>query len=254
MQKTSRTPPVVAMDNVEANVVRLQRRSAAVRNAAIPDGDTSLPEQTEILSALMDRASHAVRQVRYFTLAIKQFSLDQLASSARRAGFVQVEEGRQRDEASFRWASGSPDLIFSVSFRDPDRISLVAESQADIFGLILTAYSHAPTVSVETNPTVEDNNLGPHALLFRDMLLTFPGFDDMPAWTKYPEGHMPDAGGLIKMWRDGISVATVCGQAWESILSGYLRTGKLSTVVGFLRDWSRAKTLWFIHRWRTSWK
>jgi hypothetical protein len=221
MQKTSRTPPVTAIDNVEANVVRLQRRSAAVREAAVRNDDTSLPEQAEILSGLMERASHAVRQVRYFSLAIKQFSLDQLASSARRAGFVQVEGGR-RDEASFRWASGTPDLIFSVSFRDPNRISIVAESQADIFGLLLTAYSHVATVSVETNPTVEDNNLGPNALLFRDMLLTFPGFDDMPGWTKYPEGQMPEASSLIKMWRDGVSVASLLGRASKWVWSGVL--------------------------------
>jgi hypothetical protein len=230
MQKTSRTPPVTAIDNVEANVVRLQRRSAAVREAAVRNEDTSLPEQAEILSGLMERASHAVRQVRYFSLAIKQFSLDQLTSSARRAGFVQIEERPQREEASFRWASGAPDLIFSVSFRDPARISIVAESQADIFGLVLTAYSQVPTVSVETNPTVEDDNLGPNAVLFRDMLLTFPGFDDMPSWTKYPEGHMPDAGGLIEMWRDGVSVASVFGHAWKWVWSGIL------TVWETLRD------------------
>jgi hypothetical protein len=222
MQKTSRTPPVSAIDNVEANVVRLQRRSGAVREAAVRNDDTSLPEQAQILSGLMERASHTVRQVRYFSLAIKQFSLDQLASSARRAGFVQVEEGRQRDEASFQWAGGTPDWIFSVSFRDPHRISIVAESQADIFGLILTAYSHVPTVSVETNPTLEDNNLGPNALLFRDMLLTFPGFDDMPAWSKYPEGHTPEASSLIEMWRDGVSVASVFGRAWKWVWSGVL--------------------------------
>lgn len=222
MQKTSRTPPVSAIDNVEANVVRLQRRSAAVRNAAIRDEDNSLPEQTEMLSALMERASHAVRQMRYFNLAIKQFSLDQMISSARRAGFVSVEEERQRDEASFRWASGRPDLIFSVSFREPDRISIVAESQADIFGLILTAYSDDSTVSVETNPTVEDNNLGPNALLFRDMLLTFPGFDDIPAWTKYPEGCVREASGLFEMWRDGVSLASVFVRAWKWVWSGVL--------------------------------
>jgi hypothetical protein len=230
MQKTNRMPPVIAIDNVEANVVRLQRRSAAVRDAEIRDGETSFPEGAEALSALMERASNAVRQMRYFSLAIKQFSLDQLNSSAMRAGFVQVEERPQREEASFRWASGPPDLIFSVSFRDPARISIVAESQADIFGLILTAYSHVSTVSVETNPTVEDNNLGPNALLFRDMLLTFPGFDDMPAWTKYPEGHMPDAGGLMEMWRDGVSIASVFGRAWKSISSG------IHTIWDNLRD------------------
>jgi hypothetical protein len=217
MQKTSRMPPVVAIDSVEANVVRLQRRSAAVR-----DEDTSFPEGAEALSALMERASNAVRQMRYFILAIKRFSFGELTSSARRAGFVQVDERPRRDEASFRWASGTPDLIFLVSFRDPARISIIAESQADIFGLILTAYSDISTVSVETNPTIEDNNLGPNALLFRDMLLTFPGFDDMPGWIKHPEGHVPDARGLIEMWRDGVSVASVFGRAWKSISSSVL--------------------------------
>lgn len=217
MQKTSRMPPVIAIDSVEANVVRLQRRSAAVR-----DEDSSFPAGAEALSALMERASNAVRQMRYFSLAIKQFSFDELTLSARRAGFVQVDERPRGYEASFRWASGTPDLIFSVSFCDPARISIVAESQADVFGLSLTAYSDVSTVSVETNPTIEDNNLGPNARLFRDMLLTFPGFDDMPAWTKYPEGHMPDSRGLIEMWRDGISVASIFGRAWKSISSGAL--------------------------------
>ena len=230
MQKSSRTPPVIAIDNVDANVVRLQRRSAATRNAATRDEETSPREQAEILSALMDRASNVVRQMRYFGLAIKQFSLDQLTSSALRAGFVQIEERPHREEASFRWASGAPELIFSVSYRDPARISIVAESQADIFGLILTAYSHVATVSVETNPTVEDDNLGPNALLFKDMLLTFPGFDDTPAWAKYPEGHMPDAGGLIEMWRDGVSVATVFGRVWKWVWS------RILTVWETLRD------------------
>jgi hypothetical protein len=230
MQETSRTPPVIAVDNVEANVVRLQRRSAVIRDAAIRDENASRLQEAEALSALMERASNAVRQMRYFGLAIRRFAFDELIFSARRAGFVQVEEGPKFDEASFRWGSGTPDLIFSVSFRDPARISIVAESQADVFGLSLTAYSHVSTISVETNPTIEDHNLGPNALLFRDMLLTFPGFDDMPGWTKYPEGYTPETRGLIEMWRDGISVASVCGRAWKSISSSVL------TIRNNLRD------------------
>jgi len=210
MQKTHRTPPVVAIDNVETNVVRLQRRRAAARAGA-----ASLPEDVNTLPDLMERASNAARQMRYFSLAAKQFSFDELTSSARRAGFAQVEENPHLKEASFQWASGAPDLIFSVSFRDPARISIIAESQADIFGLILTAYSHIATMSVETNPTVEDRELGHNALVFKNMLLAVPGFDDMPAWAKYPEGHMPDAGGLVEMWRDGVSLASVFGWAWE---------------------------------------
>jgi hypothetical protein len=212
MQKTHRTASVVAIDNVETNVVRLQRRRAAAR-----EGAALLPDDVDTLPDLMERASNAARQMRYFSLAAKQFSFDELTSSARRAGFVQVEENPHLKEASFQWASGAPDLIFSVSFRDPARISIIAESQADIYGLILTAYSHISTTSVETNPTVEDRELGHNAFVFKNMLLAIPGFDDMPAWAKYPEGYMPDATGLVEMWRDGVSLATLLGWAWESV-------------------------------------
>jgi hypothetical protein len=213
MQRTSRTPPVVAIDNIDDNVVRLQRRGAA----AIGDGDASLPVTFETLPALMERASNAARQIRYFGLATKRFPFEELIPSARRAGFFPLEQNLQLKEAKFRWAAGEPDLIFSISFGDPARISIVAESQADIFGLILTAFSHIPTISVETSPTLENKELGRNALLFRDMLLTFPDFDDMPAWTKYPEKQAPEIGGLVGMWRDGVSVASVVGRTWESI-------------------------------------
>jgi hypothetical protein len=212
MQKTSRTPPVISPEEVETNVVRLQRRSAAIR-----DDDTSRPEEVEELAALMERASNAARQMKYFGLAMKRFSWEELVSSARRAGFAQIDTNLQSKEASFQWASRPADLIFSVSFRDRSKISTIAESQADISGLVLTAYSHVDSVSVEINPTVVDSDLGRNALLFRDMLLAFPGFDDMPAWAKYPEGRIPEAGGLVEMWRDGESVASVFGRTWDSI-------------------------------------
>jgi hypothetical protein len=70
---------------------------------------------------------------------------------------------------------------------------------------------------VEADPAVDDHELGHNALLFRDMLLAMPGFDDMPAWTKYPEGSMPGAVGLLEMWRDGVSLSTVFGWVWKSI-------------------------------------
>jgi hypothetical protein len=212
MQKTGRTPRVVAIDNVETNVVRLQRRRAETL-----ENVSSLPAEIETLSHLMERASNAARQMRYFSLAMRQFSFDELSLSATRAGFILLEEDLQSGEASFQWASGEPDLIFSISFRDRDRVSIVAESQADIFGLILTAYSHISTTSVETDPAVDDHELGHNALLFRDMLLAIPGFDDMPAWTKYPEGGTPGAGGLLEMWRDGASLASVFSWVWKSI-------------------------------------
>jgi hypothetical protein len=212
MQKTGRTPRVVAIDNVETNVVRLQRRRAETL-----ENVSALPAEIETLSHLMERASNAARQMRYFSLATRQFSFDELSLSATRAGFILVEEDLQLGEASFQWASGEPDLIFSVSFRDPDRVSLIAESQADIFGLILTAYSHISTTSVETDPAVDDNELGHNALLFRDMLLAIPGFDDLPAWTKYSEGGTPGAGSLLEMWRDGVSLASLFSWVWKSI-------------------------------------
>jgi hypothetical protein len=220
MQRTSRTPPVVAIDNIDYNVVRLQRRSVA----ATGEADASASVAIETLPALMERASNAARQMRYFGLAAKQFSFEELITSARRAGFTQLGKDPQPKEASFQWAGGEPDLIFSISFGDPTRISIVAESQADIFGLVLTGYSHIPTISVETNPTLENNELGRNALLFRDMLLTFPDFDDMPAWTKYPEKCSPNAGSLLEMWRDGASFASVVSWTWQSMLSRALTT------------------------------
>ena len=222
MQKTSRTPPVIAVDKLETNVVRLQRRGAAAR-----DEETPPPQEVERLSALMERASHAVRQIKYFGLAAKQFSFEELVSSARRAGFTELAANPQLEEALFQWASGPPDWTFSVSFRDPARISIIAESRADIFGLILTAYSHVDTVSVEINPTVADRDLGHNAELLRDMLLTFPGFDDMPAWAKYPEGRIPESNGLVEKWRDGVSVASVFGRTWDSISARVLIIWKL---------------------------
>ena len=210
MQKASRMPPVVAINRVEPNVVRLQRRGTGREEAV-------RPEAIEELSALMERASNAARQMKYFSLASKKFSFNELASSALRAGFVQVAANPQLKEASFQWASGHPDLVFSISFRDPAGPSVVAESQADIFGLVLTASSQAATISVDINPTVEDGDLGRSALIFRDMLLSFPGFDDIPAWVKHPEGEIPEGGGLVEMWRDGVSLAFLFGRAWNSI-------------------------------------
>lgn len=210
MPKTSRMLPIGAINKIEPNVVRLQPRRAA------NDEDAASPGEVETLSVLMERASNAARQMKYFGMATKQFSFDELISSARRAGFTRLENPNT-EEASFQWAGGTPDLIFSVSYRDPANISIVAESRADVFGLILTGYSHISTISVETDLTIEDRALGDNALLFRDMLLTFPNFDDLPAWARHPEGHMLKASGLIEMWRDGVSVSSLSIRALNSI-------------------------------------
>lgn len=225
MQKTSRAPRVVAKADVEKNVVRLPRR-----NAPAPPDDTARPEDIERLAALMERASNAVRQTRYFALATKRFTFDELTSSAARAGFILKAEYRQLGEASFEWGRGAADLVFTASYRDPAWVTLVAESQSDVFGLILTAYSQISTISVEINPTIEGRELGENALLFRDLILTFPGFDDVPAWTRYPEINASEAGGFVEMWRDGVCVASVFTRAWNSI------SARIVSACGVLRN------------------
>jgi hypothetical protein len=212
MQKASRTQPVLARDGVETNVVRLARTSAST-----PRDGVASPAGIASIAALMERASIAVRQMKYFSLAARRFTFDELTASATRAGFIPIMNYSHPKEASFRWGAGEPDLIFTATYQDAARVSIVAETQADIFGLILTAYSQASTISVEANPMIEDKELGRNALMFRDMLLTFPGFEDVPAWTSYPEVGGAEAGGLVEMWRDGVCVASVFGRAWNSI-------------------------------------
>lgn len=229
MQKTSRKPPVIASNNVDANVMRLRRKSASIlRN------DTAPPEEVARLAALMDRVSSAVRQMKYFRLAATRFTHDELASSATRAGFILKAENAGLQEASFEWGAGAADLLFTASYRDPARASIIAQSQGDIFGLILIAYSDISTISVEINPTIEAGELGENALLFRDMILTFPGFEDVPAWTSYPEIAAPEAGGLLEMWRDGVSLASVVGRAWNPLAD------RLLTLWNALRNRNRS--------------
>jgi hypothetical protein len=215
MQRTSRAPPVVGSGRTDSNVVRLQRRNAApaYESAALSAAEV------ETLGALMERASQAARQMRYFALAIRKFSFSELISSAERAGFIQPGGRSQGKEVLFRWYADEPDLIFSVSFRDPARASVVAESRGDIFGLMLTAYSQAETISVETNPLLGKSELGPNAALFRDLLLTFPDFDEMPAWTKFPERHAQHAGSFARFRDRGMSAACAALGRWGWISS-----------------------------------
>ena len=215
MQRTSRAPPVVGSGSPDNNVVRLRRR-----NAALVDERAALsPAEVETLGALMERASYAARQMRYFALAIRRFSFSELVSSAERAGFIQPGGRSQGRGALFRWYADEPDLIFSVSFSDPARASVVAESRGDVFGLVLTAYSQAETISVETNPLLEKSELGPNAAIFRELLLTFSDFDALPAWTKFPERHAPDPGAFARFRDRGMSAASAALGRWESILS-----------------------------------
>jgi len=224
MQTTSRTPPVLARD-VETNIVRLARSSAST-----PRDNTAPPSEVANIAALMERASNAVRQMRYFSLAAKRFTFDELTSSAARAGFIAIAEYPHLNEASFQWGAGAPDLVFTAVYQGSAGASIVAETQADVFGLILTAYSQASTISVEANPTIKNKELGENAQLFRDMLLTFPGFEDVPAWTSHPEVVEREAGGLVQMWRDGACVASVFGRTWNSI------SARVPSIWNALRD------------------
>ena len=184
MEVTSPRPAI--LPTVGGHAARQRKNAAATGERST--SPNSADETT--LPALMQRASNAARQMRYFGLVAKRTSFSELVPSATRAGFTLLNEDRARKEATFRWSAGEPDFIFSVSLNDAARASIVAESRGDLFGLILTGLSHAPTISVETNPAFENNALGRKALLFRDILLMFPDFDDLPAWTKCPE---PDA-------------------------------------------------------------
>jgi hypothetical protein len=62
------------------------------------------------------------------------------------------------------------------------------------------------------------------------MLLTFPDFDEMPAWTKYSEKQAPSVGSLLELWRDGLSLASLADWTWKSIRSS------VSTAWETLRD------------------
>ena len=54
---------------------------------------------------------------------------------------------------------------------------MIAESQRDIFGLIMISHSHLPKIGVEMKPLLQKHELGRNARQFREILLTFPDFD-----------------------------------------------------------------------------
>jgi hypothetical protein len=126
---------------------------------------------------LRERAKLAAKQMGYFHLFSKKGSFEGLAESAKRAGFMLAYEDTARKVAGFRWASGQPDFIFLVSYEDPEAASVIAQSQRDIFGLIMISHSHLPKISVEMKPLLEKRQVGRNARQFREILLTFPDFD-----------------------------------------------------------------------------
>jgi hypothetical protein len=134
---------------------------------------------------LTERAEIAAKQMRYFGLIAQKLAFGNLLSSAKRAGFALLSKDVGRKEMKFQWAAGEPDFIFSVSFEDPDRVTVIAESYRDISGLVLVSVSHVPNISIETKPSLGNHELGPYALQFRNILLAFPDFDQKAAWTKY---------------------------------------------------------------------
>ena len=136
-------------------------------------------------SDLWQRAKIAGQQMKYFGLVARKCSFSELLPSTKRAGFTLVSEDSRKKEAHFRWTVGEPDFTFSVSFNDPDKVSVVAESCADILGLVLVSHSHLPDISVEIKPWLGRDELGANALRFREILLSFPDFIETPAWANY---------------------------------------------------------------------
>lgn len=234
MERTSPRPSTPAGD---ATVVRLLPKHGAAIDDSIGTDETTLP-------ALMKRASDVGRQMRYFRLVAKRSSFNELLPSARRAGFIPLDQDRECKEATFRWSAGEPDFIFSVSLNDAAKASIVAESCRDIFGLILTGCSEFSSISVETNPSLENSELGRNAILFQDILLMFPDFDDLPAWTKCLEPHASEASGFhwerifdfARFWGGGVPAAAVVCRIWKLISS------QVSTTYGIFRDrWERSR-------------
>ena len=167
-------------------ITAFRRNRPTANNAKAQFPGTIEPEPKSIDPALVERAEIAAKQMRYFGLVAKKTSFSELIPSAKRAGFALLEEDTERKKAGFQWAAGNPDFRFFVSFENPDKVSVVAESCAgDIFGLVLVSHSHVPNISVDTKPWLGSHELGRNATRFRNTLLTFPDFDGMPAWTKY---------------------------------------------------------------------
>jgi hypothetical protein len=128
---------------------------------------------------LLERAEAAAKQMRYFRLFSQKGSFGEMGASAKRAGFELIHEDAFDKEAGFRWAADAaqPDFVFHVSFENPDRVSVIAESYGDIFGLVMVSHSHLPKIGIEAKPSLGKHELGRNADRFRKILLTFPDFD-----------------------------------------------------------------------------
>ena len=134
------------------------------------------------LSDLLQRAKNVAQQMRYFGLVARKCLFSDVVPSAQRAGFVVLSEDPAEKEMRLRWNLGEPDFVFSLSYKEADKVWIVAESRADILGLILVSHSLSPDISVGTKPWLGSDELGPHALRFQEQLLKLPSFVETPAW------------------------------------------------------------------------
>jgi hypothetical protein len=126
---------------------------------------------------LLERAEIAAKLMRYFRLFSEKGSFGELSASAQRAGFEVTYEDAVEKESGFQWPSeGDPDFTFLVSFKDPEVVTVTAESHGDIFGLVMTNVSNAPKISIEAKPSLA-HELGRNAHVFQEIILTFPDFD-----------------------------------------------------------------------------
>lgn len=158
-------------------------RRLVVLPGSTTSSDSNVPKPSP--PSLSQRAEMVAQQMRYFAVVSRKCSFDELFPSAHRAGFTLLSNAPQEKEAHFRWPLGQPDCIFSLSFKDPEKVAVVAESQGDISGLVLVGHSHVADISVEIKPWLGGDELGPNAIQFRETLLTFPGFIETPAWANY---------------------------------------------------------------------
>ena len=101
---------------------------------------------------LSRRAKTVAQQMKYFGLVACKCSFDEVVLSAKRASFVLLSEDLQEKETRFIWNLGEPDFVFSLSYKETNKVWIVAESRADILGLMLVSHSRSPDISVETKP------------------------------------------------------------------------------------------------------
>jgi hypothetical protein len=128
---------------------------------------------------LEERAEAAAKQMRYFQLFSRRGAFDEIGASARRAGFVMVQDGPF--EASFHWPTdGSPpDFTFHVFLDDREEMSVTAKScAADLFGLVMTSYLDEPNISVEKDSQMGRHQFGRNADPFQSLILGHQDFDD----------------------------------------------------------------------------